>query len=349
MEGMSDSRYIGVTMGCPVGIGPEIVLKFMAAPGLDSHGFRPVVVGDPGVLRRCARELKFDVSIIDWQPGEHPDRRTGPGVVPVMKTGALPPLDGVDSLRWGEPTLQTGRAMGGYIEEAVRKLRQGVLAAMVTCPISKFALQLGGYRFPGHTEMLAALSAANDYGMMMAGHRLRVSLVTIHTPLSQVAAELSVAEIARVIRLTGRTLQADFGIPWPRLAVAGLNPHAGEGGMFGAEEQELIAPAIRECTGHGWQVVGPLPPDTVFYRAAAGDFDAVICMYHDQGLIPFKMLHFSDGVNVTLGLPIVRTSVDHGTAYDIAGKGVADPASLRAAFAMAAQIVINRQKLKSNQ
>jgi 4-hydroxythreonine-4-phosphate dehydrogenase len=197
--------------------------------------------------------------------------------------------------------------------------------------------------------MLAALGGAGEYAMMMAGERLRVTLVTIHVGLAQVAGLLTVAKIAALIELTARSLQRDFGIDQPRLAVAGLNPHAGEAGMFGDEEERLIAPALTRARAAGWRVDGVFPPDTVFNRAAAGQYDAVVCMYHDQGLIPFKLLHFEDGVNVTLGLPFVRTSVDHGTAYDIAGQGKASAASLLAAFALAVKIAGNRKRFAEKQ
>ena len=236
--------------------------------------------------------------------------------------------------------------MGLYIEEAVRLVQANQLAGLVTCPISKAALKAGGYRFPGHTEMLAELCQARDFAMMMAGATLKITLVSIHQPLAEVPGAITQEAVLRMINITGQALRDDFAVPEPRLAVAGLNPHAGEDGMFGEEEQRVIAPAVAAARRAGWQVEGPFPPDTIFGKAVAGQFDAVVCMYHDQGLIPFKLLHFSDGVNVTLGLPIVRTSVDHGTAYDIAGKGLAEPTSLAAAVAMAEAIVANRQKLK---
>jgi 4-hydroxythreonine-4-phosphate dehydrogenase len=213
---------------------------------------------------------------------------------------------------------------------------------MTTCPITKSALQAAGYNYPGHTEMLADLCQCSDYAMMMAGPSLKVTLVTIHQSLQTVSGDLSIGKIVKLIALSGRSLQNDFGIKTPRLAVAGLNPHAGEGGIFGDEESRLIAPAVAAAREAGWQVEGPFPPDTVFNKALGGNFDLVVCMYHDQGLIPFKLLHFADGVNVTIGLPIIRTSVDHGTAYDIAGQGKASPVSLAAAYEMAALIAENR-------
>ncbi|MDH4320704.1 MAG: 4-hydroxythreonine-4-phosphate dehydrogenase PdxA [Desulfobulbaceae bacterium] len=327
-------KPIGITMGCPVGVGPEIILRLFAAPGEGMPA--TVVLGDADVLRRCAGELRIGVPVVDWQPGQ----AVPAAGVPVLSLSSLAAAD----CRWGEPNRLTGLAMAGYIEEAVRLLKAGALAGMVTCPIAKSALKAAGYGYPGHTEMLAELTGVDDFAMMLAGERLRVTLVTIHCALHAVPGLLSVAAVERLIKITGQSLRDDFGIAVPRIAVAGLNPHAGEGGMFGDEEERLIAPAIAHCRAAGWQVTGPFPPDTVFFRAAGGDFDAVVCMYHDQGLIPFKLLHFADGVNVTLGLPIVRTSVDHGTAYDIAGKGLASPASLEAAVRMAAEIVGNRRR-----
>jgi len=329
------TRPIGITMGCPVGIGPEIVLRFLAEYPGDAL-VRPVVLGDPGVLRRCAADLGLAGRVVAWQP----DTPVRPGEVPVLPLSELAVAD----CCWGAPNARTGKAMARYIEEAVRLIGVGALSGMVTCPITKTALKAAGYTYPGHTEMLAALTGTDDFAMMLAGDRLRVTLVTIHRPLAEVAGALSVEAVARLVRITGQSLRRDFGLAAPRLAVAGLNPHAGEGGMFGDEEERLIAPAVARATGEGWQVTGPLPPDTVFFKAAQGEFDAVVCMYHDQGLIPFKLLHFADGVNITLGLPIVRTSVDHGTAYDIAGQGLASPVSLAAAFRLAADIAVNRRR-----
>ncbi|MBU0674545.1 MAG: 4-hydroxythreonine-4-phosphate dehydrogenase PdxA [Proteobacteria bacterium] len=326
------SSLIGITMGCPVGIGPEIIIRFHEDLDEDPE-FLPVVIGDIGVLSRCAGELGSAIPIFPWQSGQLV-RRNGVNVLP------LSDLSG--SLRWGVPSRQTGLAMGRYIEEAVRLIGAGELAGMVTCPITKSSLYEAGYHFPGHTEMLASLCGIENFAMMMAGDRLRVTLVTIHMGLAEVAASLSLNAVLRMIEMTGTSLIRDFGITSPRLAVAGLNPHAGEGGMFGREEQEIIIPAITEAVAKGWQVSGPFPPDTVFNRTLGGAFDAVVCMYHDQGLIPFKLVHFEDGVNVTLGLPLVRTSVDHGTAYDIAGQGKASAQSLKSAFSLAGNIAKNR-------
>jgi len=320
-------------MGCPVGIGPEIILRLFE--DLQAGGeYPPVVLGDIAVLSRMAELLKTSLKPVSWQPGD----ALQAGTVPVLELSRLDPA----ALHWGCPSRATSIAMADYIRRAVQGALHGDFAAMVTCPISKKSLNEAGIHYPGHTEMLADLTGTADFRMMMAGNRLRVVLVTIHEPLARVSQLLTVEEIRACIRMTVHSLKNDFGISRPRVAVAGLNPHSGEQGMFGSEEQVIIEPAVRDYDGAG-VISGPWPPDTVFYKAAAGEFDAVVAMYHDQGLIPFKLLHFHDGVNVTLGLPIVRTSVDHGTAYDIAGQGRAYAASLQAAWRMAAQIAENRK------
>ena len=333
----SDPPPLAITMGCPAGIGPEIIAKFFHDSFVDRRN-QPartvVVIGNIAVLRKTARELGF--SRLTFQPW-HPGGEVRPDVVEVFDDDQ--PLAGLVP---GRPDLVTARAMTGYIEQAVRLIEQGSVSGMVTCPISKISLQRAGSPFPGHTEMLASLTGSAHYRMMMAGQRLKVVLATIHEPLARVANLLDVDDIRDCIAMTVDSLRHDFGYDHPRVAVAGLNPHCGENGMFGTEEQDCITPAISGYEGPG-EISGPWPPDTVFYQAAAGRYDAVVAMYHDQGLIPFKLLHFKDGVNVTLGLPIVRTSVDHGTAYDIAGQGLADSASLAAAVHMAADICSHRE------
>lgn len=333
MAGESGNKPLGITMGCPVGIGPEIILRYLV--DRKDVSCPPVVLGDAGVLGRCRDLMGFPLPIKKWQPGD----TTQPGVINIL---SLSNLD-TKVLQWGQPTVETGQAMAGYIETAVSLIQQGELSAVATCPITKTALRMAGYPYPGHTEMLAALNGSHRYAMMMASHDLKVTLATIHTSLANVADDLSRNSIADLIDLTGASLQKDFGMASPHIAVAGLNPHAGEDGMFGQEEKEIITPAVEDARRAGWNVTGPLPPDTVFVKAMQEKIDAVVCMYHDQGLIPFKMLHFKDGVNVTIGLPIIRTSVDHGTAYDIAGKGLAHSDSLVAACSMAEEIVKNRR------
>jgi 4-hydroxythreonine-4-phosphate dehydrogenase len=233
--------------------------------------------------------------------------------------------------------------MAAYITTAVKMIADGELAAMVTCPISKDALNRAGFNFPGHTEMLAALTASSRYTMMMAGEKLSVTLATIHCAVNDISQQLSVDKILSLIKTTHHALSVDFAVKTPRLGIAGLNPHAGEGGLFGDEEERLIIPAVKLARQQGIDIQGPYPADTIFVRAIK-DFAAVDSMYHDQGLIPFKLLHFADGVNITLDLPIVRTSVDHGTAYDIAGKGIASYLSLQRAVEFARLIADNRAR-----
>ena len=327
---------VAITMGCPAGIGPEIICRlFIQHPDAVANC---VVLGDIGVLKQAAGLLGVSPAIVSWNPGEP----VTAGTLPVVQVGNALPLP----MLWGRPNRATGKAMGAYIEQAVELILAGQCSALVTCPISKKSLQEAGYQYPGHTEMLSALTGNNRVRMMMAGPRLRVVLVTIHVALGRVSELLSTEEIIDCIRTTSRALQRDFGIGKPRIAVAALNPHAGEEGLFGDEETRIIRPAI-EGADVAAALSGPWPPDTIFHKAASGHYDAVIAMYHDQGLIPFKLLHFADGVNVTLGLPIVRTSVDHGTAYDIAGTNQADPCSLQAALGMAQSIVANRRQWRA--
>jgi len=231
----------------------------------------------------------------------------------------------------GSPTAAGGAASYAYIRRAVEIVLKGEAHALVTAPISKEAFKMAGIPYPGHTEMLAALTGTNRYAMMLCGGPLRVVLVTIHTALRDVPPLITRARVLDTIRLAVAACRM-LGLDAPRIAVAGLNPHAGEAGIFGSEEITEIAPAVEDARREGFSVTGPYPPDTLFYRAARGEFDLLVCMYHDQGLIPLKMIAFDTGVNVTVGLPIIRTSPDHGTAYDIAWKGVANPTSMREAI-----------------
>lgn len=328
MKNLDPRPLIGITMGDPVGIGPEIIVKAFQEHALHER-CRPLVVGDADWLTAVNHQLGNPLRIhCISSPVSGRFEWGGMDVLPVSQ------LD-ISRISWGNPTIETGRAMIGYIKKAVDLSVSGEVAAMVTAPINKKAMEQAGFGFPGHTELLAERTGTRRVVMMLAGSRLRVVLATIHIALSEVPDRLSIGGIVETITITARALRERFGMPAPRLAVAGLNPHAGEAGMFGDEETRLIAPAISQARNSGFDVTGPFPPDTVFYHAAAGRYDAVVCMYHDQGLIPFKLLHFEDGVNTTLGLPIIRTSVDHGTAYDIAGTGQADARSLTAAIDMA--------------
>jgi len=329
----NDRPIVGITMGDPVGIGPEIILSSLITPWIYEL-CRPLVIGDSRILGAAKKIIRSRLEIESIQ---NPDAGTYKfGRVDVLNISELEP----DKTTWGKPTVQTGGAMVRYITTAADLAVQKRIQAMVTCPINKTAMQLCGCRYNGHTELLAERTKSNEFAMMLAGERLRVVLVTIHVPLRNVSAILSRPKIVKTIKLAWQALKKRFEIKTPRIAVSGLNPHSGEGGMFGDEEINIIAPAIRDAQDQGFYASGPFPPDTVFYHAANNRYDAVVCMYHDQGLIPFKLIHFNNGVNTTLGLPIIRTSVDHGTAYDIAGAGIADPGSLIAAIRMAAQQAI---------
>lgn len=327
---------LGITMGCPASIGPELIIKYhrQRRPGGDTQ---IITIGDLGVLDKIARRLEIDIDMYEWKPG----MEVRSGYLNVFQASHLDPA----LFSFGAPTLKTSEAMAAYVEKAIDFCLSGQLKAMVTCPISKSSLSQAGYNFPGHTELLAQRTGAAEVAMMLTGPSLRVVPATIHCSLSEVVQSLNSKDITRQIVLTEKALRNDFNLNPVRIGVAGLNPHAGEGGLFGHEEQTIIVPAIEAartiCTPQAL-ISGPHPPDTIFYKARAGMFDAVVSMYHDQGLIPFKLLHFDDGVNVTLGLPIIRTSVDHGTAYDIAGQGIAKIDSLKAAVDLAEFIAKNR-------
>ncbi len=326
-------------MGDPVGVGPEIITKALCQRPLYKNCC-PLVLGDVNVMAAANEQFETNLTV---QRLESPEAgRYQAGTIEVM---GLSDLD-CGRVQPGRPNTATGHAMVKYILKGADLAMGGRIHGLATCPINKMSMHSAGYEFEGHTELLASQTNTTDYAMMLAGTKLRVALVTIHLPLARVSERLTMDAVLKTICITSEALKNSFGISTPKLAVAALNPHAGENGLFGDEEIRIISPAIRQATGQGLDVSGPYPPDTLFYSALKGRWDAVIAMYHDQGLIPFKMVHFSDGVNTTLGLPIVRTSVDHGTAYDIAGKGKADPQSLVAAIKMAAQQARTRTGLK---
>lgn len=313
-------------MGDAAGIGPEIIVKLFAA-GLPHT---TLVYGDAGVLETTIDQLglseKLQVEIIS-EPGLA--NNTG-GIIPVLNRWQALPAD----LPAGQLSAAAGRGAYEYLCHAIDDAQAGLLRAIVTAPLHKKAMQAGGIDYPGHTEILAERTGTPRYAMMLANPDLRVILVTIHIPLSEVSQQVTYEAELDTIRLAHRAcMQA--GISQPRIAVAGLNPHAGEDGRFGREEIEVITPAIQQAQAEGIVASGPWPGDTVFMRAKRGEFDIVVAQYHDQGLIPVKYLGVDEGVNVTIGLPFVRTSVDHGTAFDIAGQGIADPSSLRAAYDLA--------------
>ena len=338
---MSAARPIAITLGDPAGIGPEIVAgTYAREPALVRGCF---VVGDVECMRRGAH------AVAAGQPPLPVARIAGleevhdvpPRCIPVLQVGdaasALPPL--------GQVSAQAGRMAADAVTWAARAALRGEVAAIVTAPLHKEALAAAGVPFPGHTELLQAEAAAHagvpvarmPVRMMLANDELRTVLVSIHVSLRDALAAVTFERVLETIRITNRTLSAVLARA-PRIAVAGLNPHAGEGGLFGREEIETILPAVEAARGEGLDVHGPFAPDTVFMRARRGEFDVVVAMYHDQGLIPVKYLGVEKGVNVTLGLPLVRTSPDHGTAFDIAGTGRADPSSLVEALRMARRL-----------
>jgi 4-hydroxythreonine-4-phosphate dehydrogenase len=326
METPLNHRPVAFTMGDAAGIGPEIIVKSFAA-GLPH---RAVVYGDGGILAATIGRLGL-ADRLRIMPVAQPNAFTSEaGVIPVLNRWQALPLD----LPLGQVSALAGRGAYEYLCHAIDDALASQLRAVVTAPLHKTALQAGGLDYPGHTEILAERTATRDYAMMLANHELRVILVTIHTALADVSARITREAELRTIRLAQLACEL-AGIAKPRIAVAGLNPHAGEDGRFGSEEIDTIGPAVQQAQRDGMDASGPWPGDTVFMRARQGEFDIVVAQYHDQGLIPVKYLGLDQGVNVTVGLPFVRTSVDHGTAFDIAGKNLADPRSLRAAFDLA--------------
>ncbi|MCD6527213.1 MAG: 4-hydroxythreonine-4-phosphate dehydrogenase PdxA [Desulfuromonas sp.] len=319
-----------ITMGDPAGIGPEILVKAVVNGTLDAVAERLLVAGDVAILQRAAGLFGLTATV---QSGQNGEQLLALG----ERTLRVQPLSQLDpqQVPFGKIQAACGRVMLDYIEWACDQCRSGQAAAMITAPIQKEAIRAAGCEFPGHTELLAKRCGVDKVVMMLGGERLKVCLVTTHLALRDVPDAVTGDEIDATLRVTDSALQRYFTSGAPRIAVLALNPHAGEGGMFGDEEQRVIAPAIKRAKAAGMDVSGPHSADTLFHFAVQGDYDAVVCMYHDQGLIPLKLLHFEDGVNVTLGLPIIRTSVDHGTAYDLAGSGEANPASLVAAVEMA--------------
>jgi 4-hydroxythreonine-4-phosphate dehydrogenase len=332
-----EKPVIAITMGDPTGVGPEVIVRALAEPEIAGI-CRPLVLGDVAAMERAiavtGEHLEFETVSSGAIGGE-----TAPGVVQLLPLSRLT----IEEMEYGRPGMAAGQAMYSYIASAARLCLAGEVAAMTTGPISKEALNRAGHNYPGHTELLAELTEARQFVMMLAGERLKVTLVTIHEALKDVPRLLTVDRILSTILITHHDLHRYFRKN-PRIAVLALNPHCGEGGLFGDEEERIIQPAIAAARTEGIDAVGPLSADTLFHFASQGAYDAVVCMYHDQGLIPLKLLHFDDGVNVTLGLPIIRTSVDHGTAYDLAGSGRASFRSMSAAIRMAVDMAKTRFK-----
>jgi 4-hydroxythreonine-4-phosphate dehydrogenase len=344
-------KRLAVTMGDPGGIGPEVVVKALHSAEVRDICL-PVVIGDSSVIKEAIPMLNSPLTLRIIQTPK--DSKPSKGTVEVIHViPPNPPLEKGGIITEGKkrgreeitseiygknrPTAKGGRACLSYIEKAVELAMNKTVAGIVTAPISKEALKMAGCRWPGHTEMLADLTGTKDYAMMLVGGPLRVILVTIHTALKNVPELITKQKIVKTIRLAKKAAGM-LGMKKPRIGVAGLNPHAGEAGMFGDEEEKKIIPAIKMAAREGIFVSGPYPPDTVFHKAYKGEVDIIVCMYHDQGLIPLKMIAFDTGVNVTVGLPFVRTSPDHGTAYDIAWKGIADPSSMIEAIKLAVRL-----------
>jgi 4-phospho-D-threonate 3-dehydrogenase / 4-phospho-D-erythronate 3-dehydrogenase len=334
---------VAVTMGDPAGIGPEICLSALANPAVTDR-VRPILIGDAYRLElaraalsaggRCPR-VPPSPQVID-DPGE---AAFVPGRVELIDLRNVPP-----SVTWGTLDAGAGRAAFEYLERAVELARAGTVDAICTAPLNKEAWKMAGVPYPGHTEALAHLSGTRRYAMMLVNERLRVVHVSTHVPLRKAIALVTVERVLETILLADEALKR-YVVNDPHLALAGLNPHAGESGLFGDEEAATLQPAIDQARRLGVNVAGPAPPDTVFARAAGGEFDAVIALYHDQGHIPVKMLGLDTGVNVTIGLPFLRTSVDHGTAFDLAGRGVARDASMIAALHTAADFLSRGTKV----
>jgi len=318
-------------MGDPAGIGPEVIAKALARPLLQNV-CRSIVIGSLPVMERTIKSLKLKLHVFPVQGHETTSSRKGTVAV-------LDPLD--KPLRKFTPGLaaaETGAASVAYIKKAVELAQLNCIDGMVTAPINKEAMNMAGCRYPGHTELLADLTQATESGMMIIGGPLRIMFVTTHVAIKELSSLLTQAKIEKGIRLAHLALTTLFGIKRPKIGVAALNPHAGEHGLFGDEEARVILPAARAAQHQGIHASDPLPADTLFGKAANGQYDGIVALYHDQGLIPLKLVAFGSCVNLTVGLPIIRTSVDHGTAFDIVGKGIADPGSLIEAIKLAAKI-----------
>ncbi len=334
---MSPPR-VAISMGDPTGIGPEVTLRALARRAVRAQ-LRPILVGDPAVFAATAAQLGVRLRLLPWAPpAPLPERGIPVYAVAALRAGERRP---------GQPSAAGGRAAHAAILAAVDLVQRGSAEVLTTAPICKANLVDAGLAVAGHTELLAALAGNAPVRMMMVGGDLRVVLATTHLAIARVPGALSRRLVLDTIVIAARALREQFGLAAPRLAVTGLNPHAGEGGLFGDEEARHIAPAIREAVRRGICASGPLAADSAFPLAAGGRFDAVVCMYHDQGLAPFKLVHFADGVNFTAGLPFVRTSPDHGTAHDIAGQGRADARSMAAALVLAAQLGARAQTRRS--
>ncbi|MHB1302725.1 MAG: 4-hydroxythreonine-4-phosphate dehydrogenase PdxA [Acidiphilium sp.] len=322
-------KTIAITMGDAAGVGPEIIMKSLAHADLYER-CRPLVVGDAGRLAAAGRIVGVDSDVVRLTPGTVGEAKGVAGTVDCVDLGLIP-----DDLPFGAISSVAGDAAFKFLKVATELAMAGKVQAICTAPLNKEALHAGGHKFPGHTEMLAMLTGTEEVSMMLTAPNLRVIHVTTHIGLIDAIARIEPGLVERTIA-RGHAVLEKAGLARRKIGVCGINPHAGEHGLFGhGEEEAKIAPAIEACRAKGWDVEGPLPADTLFFRAGRGDFDMVVAMYHDQGHGPVKVLGLDSGVNITVGLPVIRTSVDHGTAFDIAGKGIADERSLLEALRQA--------------
>lgn len=328
---------IGITMGDPTGIGPEIIVKALAKKE-PFQACRPIVFGDQGVLLKIIRDLGLDgtVVVVDRVPkGGYTPRK-----VYLFSSSQLQS----ETLRIGKPDKKCGEAMVNSIRLAVQSVMSGQIDAVTTCPINKQAINRAGYSYSGHTELFAHLTGTPSVAMMFIGVRWKVVLVTTHLPLRKVSKQITQERVFTTIQITDKGMKRYFGLSHPKIAVLGLNPHSGEGGLLGEEEEREILPAIKRAKTLSIEAEGPFPADSFFDTPSRHTHDAIIAMYHDQGLIPIKIFGFMEAINLTLGLPFIRTSVAHGTAYDIAGLGVADETNLIKAMVMASNLSkLNRE------
>ncbi|NHN28948.1 4-hydroxythreonine-4-phosphate dehydrogenase PdxA [Paenibacillus agricola] len=325
---------IGITMGDAAGVGPEIIMKALKDP-IVYETCKAVVIGDAKFLTRAEQFLKTGLRVHTISaPDQLLDEA---GVVNCLDLDLLP-----ESLAYGKVSAEAGNAAFRFLEKSIELAKQDLIDAICTAPLNKEALQKGGHHYPGHTEILATLTGTDDYAMMLSSPKLKVIHVTTHLGLIDAVKSITAERVYSVIKMAHETL-LKAGNPQPRICVCGINPHAGENGLFGyGEEDAVIVPAVERAKSEGIDVVGPLPADTLFFLAVRGDYDIVVAMYHDQGHGPIKVLGLDAGVNITVGLPIIRTSVDHGTAFDIAGTGIADENSLLEAIRQGIELAPQR-------
>lgn len=327
---MSTLPVVGITMGDPAGVGPEIILKSLNNKEVYQQ-CRPIVIGDAKILDRAQQFVNTNLEIITIEDIEEATYEAGKVYCLDMN---LVPAD----LPIGQVSAEAGHAAFEFLRKAIELANEGKIDAICTAPLNKEALHKGGHIYPGHTEILAELTNTNDFSMMLSAPNLKVIHVTTHVGIIDAVKMINPERVYKVIKLADETLKK-AGYTNPKIAVCGINPHAGENGLFGyGEEEEKVIPGVEKAALEGINVVGPLPADTLFFRTVRGDFDIVVAMYHDQGHGPVKVLGLDAGVNITVGLPIIRTSVDHGTAFDIAGKGIADEKSLQEAIRQAIEL-----------